>query len=95
MNIIKIKAKSSTGGFYEVVSEIEDKIKVNCNCEAGKYGKLCKHKIGLLSGDVNMLYDPKEKSKLEQLSSIVEKSMYLNMIEQFNFAEIINLLFRD
>ena len=35
-----------------------------CNCQAGIYGKICKHKIGLLAGDTSMLFDQEEISKL-------------------------------
>ena len=86
---IRLKAKSSSGEFYEVVFEIEEKIKVNCNCEAGKYGKLCKHKIGLLSGDISLLYDSKEKSKFEELILYVERSTYLNLLDELNHAETV------
>lgn len=64
MNLIKLKAKSSSGKYYLVTFEMSDKIKVSCNCNAGIFGKLCKHKTGLLIGDRSFLYDSREKQSL-------------------------------
>ena len=49
---ISIKVVSSSGDTYDVLFKFsDDKFSVLCHCPAGIYGKLCKHKTGLLDGD--------------------------------------------
>jgi len=83
MKIITLKAKSSSGDHYKVEFEISEVIKVRCNCSAGKFGKLCKHKTGLLSGDRNFLYDTMEESKFNLLIEIVKKSEYISLSNEY------------
>ena len=82
MKIINLKAKSSSGDYYQVVFEITETIKVSCSCNAGIFGKLCRHKTGLLSGDSSLLYDLTEKPMLDELISFVTRSEYANLIEE-------------
>lgn len=82
MKIINLKAKSSSGDYYQVVFEITETIKVSCNCNAGIFGKLCRHKTGLLSGDSSLLYDLTEEPMLDELISFVTNSEYANLIEE-------------
>jgi len=83
MKIITLKAKSSSGNHYKVEFEISEVIKVSCNCSAGIFGKLCKHKTGLLSGDPSFLYDTTEKSKFNALIEIVRKSEYISLSNEY------------
>lgn len=76
MSTIILKAKSSSGEPYEVEFNISDSITVRCNCKAGFFGKLCKHKTGLLAGDVKFLFDTSERAKLDELLQIVQQSEY-------------------
>ncbi|MCJ7552970.1 MAG: hypothetical protein MUO34_03710 [Ignavibacteriaceae bacterium] len=76
MKTINLKAKSSSGDHYQVVFEIDDVIKVTCNCKAGIFSKLCKHKTGIISGDRNLLYDLTEEPLLDELMMIMRRSGY-------------------
>lgn len=87
MKKIILKAKSSSGDHYEVIFEVSDTIKVSCNCKAGVFGKLCKHKTGLLSGDHSLLYDLKEGQLLDELMKFVEKSTYSSLINELKSTE--------
>ena len=87
MKIIKIKAKSSSGSSYQVVFEIDENIRVNCSCDAGKIGKLCKHKTGLLSGDHGMLYDLAEVPILDNLMTFIKRSTYSQLNSELETAE--------
>jgi len=69
---IDIKAKSSTDAPHTVSFFINDKkFFCKCDCRAGIFGGLCKHKIELLSGDEGRLFDSSETTKLEELVNFV------------------------
>lgn len=87
MKNIDIKAKSSSGDYYKVSFEISDTIKVSCNCNAGNFGKLCKHKTGLLIGDKNFLYDQSEEIMLDEIIDIVKRSEYISLTNEFLLAQ--------
>ncbi len=71
---ISIKAKSSSGDPYTVDFLIDDnKLSVHCNCQAGKFAQLCKHKTELIAGDQSRLFDESEIPKLKELESVVSK----------------------
>ena len=44
---------------------------VVCNCQAGIFGKLCKHKTELLAGDQSRLIDKSEIPRLEEVLKVV------------------------
>lgn len=82
---ITIKVISSSGNYYEVLFEnSKDLLTMFCNCQAGIYGKICKHKIGILAGDTSMLFDQKEISKLNQILELVKKSNYYDILRELN-----------
>ena len=59
---ISLKVKSSSGEPYDVdINFSDNRYMVFCNCQAGVYGKRCKHKTSVLDGDFSMLYDKNEK----------------------------------
>ena len=87
MQTIYLKAKSSSGDYYQVMFEVAETIKVSCNCNAGTFSKLCKHKTGLLSGDLNSLFDITEGSKLDGLIEIVNRSEYISLSKEYLSAK--------
>jgi hypothetical protein len=82
---IIIKVISSSGEPYNVHFKFSDnKFTVFCNCPAGIYGKLCKHKTGLLDGDSSLLFDKTDHEILEQIHEAVKKSKYTEIISSYN-----------
>jgi hypothetical protein len=82
---IIIKVISSTGEPYDVHFELLDnKLKVHCHCQAGIYGKICKHKTGLLNGDSSILFDKTDNEKLQEIFTMVKKSKYTEIISLYN-----------
>ena len=80
-----IKVISSSGEPYDVHVEFSDnKFKVHCNCPAGIFGKLCKHKTGLLDGDSSLLFNKNDYEILEQIHEVVKKSKYTEIIFSYN-----------
>jgi len=82
---IVIKVISSSGDPYDVLFKFSDnKFTVYCHCPAGIYGKLCKHKTGLLDGDSSLLFDKTDHEILAQIHEAVKKSKYIEIISSYN-----------
>ena len=65
---VAIQALSSSGGSYPVeFSDDTGALRVFCHCQAGKLQQMCKHKLSLLKGDKNMLFEPTEETLLQQV----------------------------
>ncbi len=82
-------AKSSGTDPYQVVFTLDDrKLRVTCNCKAGIFGKLCKHKLALLRGDADMLFQIDGETNLKELLTIVPSTAYPELLEQIRRNEI-------
>ena len=67
---LTILALSSTGESYPVeFSDESGNLRVFCNCQAGSFQQMCKHKIALLKGDRSMLFDQTLEKLLDKLLS--------------------------
>lgn len=80
---ISIKARSSSDEPYIVNFIIQDKkMAVTCDCPAGKWEKLCKHKVELISGDKDRLFNMGEQAKFEELNLIIANIPYFTSVAQ-------------
>ncbi|HSL89972.1 MAG TPA: hypothetical protein VK870_11760 [Ignavibacteriaceae bacterium] len=61
-------------------------ITISCDCKAGSFAKLCKHKLGLLSGDGNFLYDLAQKPLLDELVLYAKSSEFINLEKELYIA---------
>ena len=78
---ISIKAKSSSGDPYDVEFLVEsNKLSVFCNCRAGQFGQLCKHKTELLAGDQSRLFDESEATLLDELAKVISRASELREV---------------
>ena len=69
---LTLLAKSSGDAPYEVDFVVEEgKLTVRCNCRAGIFGQLCKHKTELLAGERSRLYDPSQADELEDVQTLL------------------------
>jgi len=50
------------------------KVRASCTCRAGELGKLCKHQIGILSGQTGLLVSPNNEVKSELGKFVLEIS---------------------
>jgi len=83
MNEIRLKTRSSSGEPYEVVfTHHGDFFTVFCPCQAGVYGKLCKHKTQLLQGDGAMLDNPSDASNLTEIRAWIQSSKYATLLSE-------------
>ncbi|MGB5831086.1 MAG: hypothetical protein WBG92_03740 [Thiohalocapsa sp.] len=69
-----IRAKSSSEEPYLVEFILDgSQLTVFCDCRAGIYRKLCKHKTELLAGDAGRLFDESEQPVLEKIHAIAQR----------------------
>ena len=54
-------------------------ISVKCNCQAGIFGQLCKHKLTFLSGDLSLLYDQNQIGQFNNLQELLKDTKIKNM----------------
>ena len=87
MRLIELKVKSNSQEYYLINIEISEVIKISCNCTAGIFGKLCKHKTAVLSGNVEILYDQKDETILMELHEIVKKSDFNKLVDELEITE--------
>lgn len=92
--IIRIKS-SSTEEIYNVTFKIEsDLISLDCDCQAGTFNKLCKHRVSLIErnyddvldkNDAVLLYDTIVKmNKSEIIKSITEVNLIEKEVKKLN-----------
>jgi len=86
---ITLLAKSSSGDKpYNVDFVFEkERLMIKCNCPAGKFGKFCKHKWGLLKGNYDLLFDEDQDDDLDQINDWIQDSQYLDLIIEMSKAQ--------
>jgi hypothetical protein len=85
MKEIRLKAKSSSGGAYDVTFRNEGSLLVvSCPCKAGIYGNLCKHKTQLLNGDESILYSQDDAPALREVREWVTLSQYAGLLAEYD-----------
>jgi hypothetical protein len=85
MKEIRLKAKSSSGGAYDVTFQKKGGLLVVfCSCKAGIYGNLCKHRTRLLNGDESMLYNRDDASALREVREWVTRSRYAGLLAEYD-----------
>ena len=89
---LTILAKSSGTEPYTVEFLVDNnRLSVHCDCQAGRFGKNCKHKTELLAGDATRLFDESDVGKLEQLAIIVGRAPDIERMAQ-EIAELDKLV---
>jgi len=72
---VTILAKGSGAEPYEVEFNVDgNSLAVFCNCQAGNFGRLCKHKTELLMGEQSRLFSDAEIPRLEQVRQVVRNT---------------------
>lgn len=90
MNKIILFAKSSSRDDpYTVTFSKSDSgtLSVWCDCPAGIYGKLCKHKLLLSSNDASMLYDDYQVAELKKAHQWVNDAGLIDIINEASSIE--------
>lgn len=68
---LEFVVRGSTGNLYEVDVRLEDKVSIKCGCQAGMFGRLCKHVTALVDGDVTHLVS-ENTLDVERLALLIE-----------------------
>jgi hypothetical protein len=85
---ITLLVHSSDGDFYSVnCKNNEGIISIKCDCVAGSYTKLCKHKLSMILGKHDSLYDPKQIEDLNTVQEWISKSGYPELLKKLEVAE--------
>jgi hypothetical protein len=86
---ITLKAKSSSRPEpYSVLFIWTNKtLSVNCDCQAGELGQLCKHKLAFLQNDGSMLYDSRQSEKLNTVYEWVEFTSFSDLLNELEQTE--------
>lgn len=85
---ITIQVKSSGDKPYDViVSKNDDGLSIFCNCQAGIYRKLCKHKLAIISADKKMLYSESQLNNLNNASKWISKTKYPTLVAELRKQE--------
>ncbi|UCE04969.1 MAG: hypothetical protein JSW07_15280 [bacterium] len=85
MAVIVLFAKSSSRDEpYSLTFTLSEdgSLSVWCDCRAGEFGQLCKHKQALVSNDPSMLYDKSQVEELGRVNEWVQATAYPEMIRE-------------
>src|SRR5438552_18413200 len=81
---ITILAKSSSGPPYTVEFMQQDlSVRVFCHCQAGVMQQMCKHKLGLIKGDLTMLFDAQQAPLLSEVHAWPQFSSLKTRTDEF------------
>ncbi len=47
-------------------------VKLMCDCQAGIYGRICKHKLAVASGDPSLLLNSEDTERLKEISEKIK-----------------------
>lgn len=86
---ITILVKSSQVNPYAVsVLENDAGLSIFCDCQAGQFGKFCKHKLAIVLADETILYDDDQMTNFNQAVEVISRSRYPTMAAGLREAEI-------
>jgi hypothetical protein len=81
--VLLAKAGSRDEPYNVTFTQAEDgSLTVWCDCRAGEFGQLCKHKRALVSNEPSMLYDKNQVKSLGRVSEWVKATAYLEIIHE-------------
>jgi len=72
---------------YQVNFSLGKDVRIQCDCPAGVFGKICKHKIGLLLGEVGLLADSNQADFLMECIKKLDGSDILKVLNELNEGE--------
>lgn len=82
--LIRAKSRSNPDEPYEVrFSFDEDSATVFCDCPAGEWSKLCKHKVELVKGNAKMLHDESDAKVLAEIQSRLVETSVLDYVMEY------------
>ena len=88
-SITTIFVKSSDGiSFYKVAFNNRDGvISIKCDCRAGQLNKLCRHKLAIIRGDGEILYDNSQYPEFITIKECIDASPFAQLILEHDSIE--------
>jgi len=86
---IRLQADSSDGRTtYEVqIVRESGKLSIFCSCPAGEFGRYCKHKVSLLTGETSLLTASNQVKSVSEMQEWVKESGYPSLLTEIDSAE--------
>lgn len=83
-----VLVKSSGDDPYAVsVLLKETDLSIFCDCPAGEWGKYCKHKMAIVLGDEEFLYDDEQTANFEEIRKWIANSDYPQLVSELRESE--------
>lgn len=73
MKIYKVKGSGENTYNVHVGPKGEDGVVIYCDCKAGIFGKMCKHKIAIATGDPSLLINQGDAEKLAETADNIKR----------------------
>lgn len=83
---VLVKSTSRPEPYTVAVSRNKQGVSLSCDCPAGIWGKLCKHKLAVVKGDQDILYDSQDIVTLNQIGAWVADSSYPQLLADLELA---------
>ena len=86
--ILLVKSSNEENGPYKVtVTREGDLSKIKCDCQAGKFGQYCKHKMRVIKGHEDILYDESQEDDLASVAKLFQKVEFIKLRSEMTKAE--------
>lgn len=72
MSIFDIKGSNENEYKVSVLLSGTNSVKMLCNCQAGIFGKICKHKLAVATGDPVLLLHAEDEERLREISEKIK-----------------------
>jgi len=81
MDIFDIQGSGENEYKVHVSPKGEDSVKMMCDCKAGIYGRICKHKLAVATGDPSLLLNPEDAERLRRVSDKIKQREIGGLLE--------------
>ena len=85
---ILVKSSSQSEPRSVHVTRDDSGLSFVCDCPAGNWVRICKHKMAVVSGDDSMLYDEDQRENFKKVMDWVAQSGYPDLIKKLKKTEI-------
>lgn len=85
---ILVKSSSREEPYTVAVSLTNKGLSLFCNCPAGEWGKYCKHKMAVVLGDTQILYDEEQNENFDKIAKLVSESNYPVLVANLRSFEM-------
>lgn len=93
---IMVFAKSSGSKPHEVwFRKKNGKLIIECTCQAGRWHQMCKHKLGLIRGDISFLDNPAQEKDLKKALRWIKHTSLPKLLRKLDDIEFKQCALKD